>query len=493
MADTKKLVNELKIISKYSSALALLAWDEEVNLPENGHGFRGEVLALLSAEAHKRITSPKLKKQVYDLAQPEVFKSLNQDDQVIVRETKRDIDLATKLPVEFVERTAQLTSEAFGIWANAREESNYKKFEPILTKTIKLKQEEAELIGYEHSPYDALLDSFEPGLNVREVDNVFIPLANSIARLVDENHGNSVKKLPSKSYDIATQQNVNRLVISTLGYDLQGGRVDASPHPFETTIHSSDVRVTTRYDDKDFWVSLGSVIHEAGHAMYEQGLPAESWGTPLGEALSLSIHESQSRLWENLVAKSPSFISYLYPILENNFGELGYSETDLFMWINRVELTPIRVESDEVTYNLHIILRYELEKALIEGSLSAADLPAAWNEKVKKYLGLDIKDDALGVLQDVHWAHGAFGYFPSYTLGNLNAAQLYNTVKKQIPGLEESFAKGNFKPLLVWLRQNIHKEGRRYSASQLIEKITGEKLNAKYLIDHLEQKVKLNS
>jgi carboxypeptidase Taq len=258
-------------------------------------------------------------------------------------------------------------------------------------------------------------------------------------------------------------------------------------------IHPTDVRITTRYNESDFWVALGSTIHETGHALYEQGLPPDEHGTPLGEAASLGIHESQSRTWENFVGRSRQFVAFLYPKLVEHFGELKFSEEVLYLWLNRVQPTPIRVESDEVTYNLHIVIRYELEKALIEGQLAVADLPSAWNEKIKKYLGLEIKNDAEGVLQDVHWSHGSFGYFPTYTLGNLYAAQFFETAKKATAGMEEGFAKGDFSPLLGWQRENIHRHGRRYHADELIEKATGEALNAGYLLKHLEEKTKLNS
>jgi carboxypeptidase Taq len=282
---------------------------------------------------------------------------------------------------------------------------------------------------------------------------------------------------------------LNHRIAKDLGYDLEAGRIDISPHPFTTTFHTTDVRITTRYDENDFWVSLGSTIHEVGHALYDQGLPEAWFGTPLGEAVSLGIHESQSRSWENMVGRSRSFVSYLYPLLQKYFPALSYGEEELYVWLNRVSPNLIRVESDEVTYNLHIVLRYELEKALIEGELQVADLPAAWNEKVEKYLGLKVPDDALGVLQDVHWSHGAFGYFPTYTLGNLYAAQLFETYKKAHPRYENDFRNGKFSSYLDWLRKNVHSQGRRYKPLELVKRITGEDLNSEYLIKHLSLKV----
>lgn len=491
MIDLDNLKNQLQVIAKYGSAMAVLGWDEEVNLPPNGHVFRGEVLAQLSADIHKRLTDKQFVTLLNKLNKPDSLKKLSLDNQVIVRETKKDVDLATKLPTEFIERSVKLSSKAFPLWAKAREKSDFSIFAPVLEETIKLKQEEAELIGYKDSPYDALLDAFEPGMNTKKLDAVFEPLAKSISDMIKTIAKSP--KLPTTIYDLAKQNELNHDIVATIGYDLESGRIDTSPHPFQTTLHVTDVRVTTRYDEKDFWVSLGSVIHETGHAMYEQGLPAKYWGTPRGESMSLGIHESQSRLWENFVCKSQPFVSYLYPLLVKKYGTLKYTEEQLYKWLNRVERNPIRVESDEVTYNLHIIIRYEIEKDLMEGKLQISDLPRVWNEKMKQYLGLDVANDALGVLQDVHWAHGAVGYFPSYTLGNLNAAQLYAAAKKAMPSLEAGFAKGEFKQLLDWLRVNIHSKGRTYSSTDLIKHITGEDLNPAYLAEHLETKIKLAS
>ncbi|MDB5161491.1 MAG: Carboxypeptidase Taq [Candidatus Saccharibacteria bacterium] len=491
MTEIQTLRARLQSLTKLGSALALMSWDEEVNLPERAHEYRGEVNAQLSSELHERITSDELTSLVNKLADPEVFNSLTDDEKVIVRETKRDIDQAKKLPTEFVERMARLTTKAFSAWVEARKKSDFKIYEPVLGEILKMKIEEARLLGYKDSPYDALLDEFEPDMTVQKIDAVFKPLAASLAELIGSVRG-SVPSLPARQYPLDKQVILNQKIAAALGYDLHTGRIDISPHPFTISLHPTDVRITTRYDSNDFWGALGSTIHETGHALYEQGLPASEHGTPLGEAGSLGIHESQSRTWENFVGRSRPFTSFLYPQLAEHFGAQKFSEEELYLWLNRVQPNPIRVESDEVTYNLHIIIRYELEKDLIEGNLAVADLPAAWNAKVKLYLGLDIKNDAEGVLQDVHWSHGAFGYFPTYTLGNLYAAQLFATARKALPTMDEDFAKGKFKGLLGWQRENIHRHGRRYHADELIERVTGEKLSSEYLLEHLAAKVKLN-
>jgi len=488
--DVKK---QLRLVAKLGSASALSAWDEEVNLPAKGRAYRGQVNAYLATELHRAVTAEHFVGNLKRLANPDQFKTLSADQQVIVRQTWRDVRRQLKLPEKFVAELAELTSKAFGDWLEARRTSNFGHFAPTLAKIIELKRRQAELLGYKDSPYDALLDDFEPGMTARRLDQLFKPLAGELMKLVARLKAQSPAKLPAWRYDQSAQQKLNQAVAADLGYDLKAGRIDASPHPFTMALHPTDVRITTRYDEAAFWGSLGSVIHEVGHALYEQGLPARHFGIPLGQAVSLGVHESQSRLWENFVGKSRPFVDYLYPLLVKHFGRLPYSAEQLYLWLNRVEPSLIRVEADEVTYNLHIILRYELERDLIEGRLPVADLPSAWNQKMKQYLGLPVPDDASGALQDIHWSHGYFGYFPTYSLGNLYAAQLYAAALKTRPGLEKGFAKGDFKDLLSWLRVNIHKQGRRYPVEELIQKVTGQKPMPGYLQKHLAAKLKLQN
>lgn len=491
VTDSRRLNEELQTIAKLGSALAVLGWDEEVNLPPKAHAYRGEVSAFLSAEAHKRFTSDEFVKLAKKLNSKS--KTLGADDKVNAQETWRDVSRAQKLPVKFVEDLSRLTSEAFGVWAEARSKKDFKIYQPILGRMVDMKRQEAELIGFSVSPYDALLDEFEPGMTSARLDKLFGPLAKNLSVLIKRAKAKRQPTLPEAFYGLNAQTKLCREVSAALGYDFDTGRIDTSPHPFTTSFHQTDVRITTRYDEKDFWVSLGSTIHEVGHALYEQGLPAKHFGTPLGQAISLGVHESQSRLWENFVGRSQEFSEYLYPLLKKYFPDqkLKYTNEELYRWLNRVSPNLIRVESDEVTYNLHIILRYEIEKQLIEGRLKVADLPAVWNQKMKDYLDLDVPDDAQGVLQDVHWSHGAFGYFPTYSLGNLYAAQFYQTAKLKMPDLENDFSNGDFTKLLSWLRQYIHKHGRRYQAGELVEKLTKEPLNPTYLQKHLERIIEL--
>ncbi len=491
MTKLGELKEKLLVIARLGSATAMLGWDQEVNLPPKAQVYRGDVQAQLAGELHKLSTGKKFVELITELRSPASMKSLSTDEQVIVREVWRDVEQAIKLPKEFVEEFTKLTSKAFSVWAEAREKSDFTIFHPVLEGIITMCRQQADFLGFEDSPYDALLDQYEPGLTSKKVVQLFMPLGIELAELIKHARANP-PSLPKATYDLEVQKKLNYKVASDLGYDLEAGRIDTSLHPFTIGIHPSDVRITTRYNENDFWEALGCTIHETGHALYEQGLPFREFGTPLCEAVSLGVHESQSRIWENFVGKSRVFVDYLYPILSKSALSkqvAQYSPDELYAWLNRVQPNFIRVESDEVTYNLHIVLRFEIEKALMEGELEAKDIPTVWNQKMKQYLDLEVKDDALGCLQDIHWSHGTLGYFPTYTLGNLYAAQLYHKIKNDIPDLEKDFARGDFKPFLAWLRREIHAHGRRYQPEELLERATGEPLNPNYLIEHLKSKV----
>jgi carboxypeptidase Taq len=489
MDDMKKLREELVLMAKYGSALAVLGWDQEVNMPKKGQEIRGEVNALLSADLHRRFTSDEFVNLVKKLHESKVFEGLSKDDQIIVRETWKDVEKSLKIPVELVEEFAKLTTQAFAAWVDAREKSDFKIFKPYLEKIVELNKRQAELIGYKESPYDALLDDYEPGLTASKIESIFTPLAKELAELIKQVKDKPRVELPKAKYPIDIQVKMNHEIAAALGYDLDAGRIDESPHPFTTGFHPSDVRITTRYMEDDFWYAVGCTVHETGHALYEQGLPVKEFGNPLGEAVSLGIHESQSRIWENFVGRSPEFAHYLNTLLTKYFpNNPKFSDEQLYKSLNYVNPSLIRVEADETTYNLHIVMRFELEKDLMEGKLKVEDLPEAWNAKMKQYLGVDVPDDAHGVLQDIHWSHGTLGYFPTYSLGNIYSAQLFNKAKKDISGLEAGFSKGEFGEFLAWLRKNIHQHGSRYQPEELIKRVTGEGLDSKYLIEHLKSK-----
>jgi carboxypeptidase Taq len=488
MAKIDTLYEELKIMAKYGSAVAVLDWDEQTYMPPAAREFRGEVKALMSTDLHKRFTDDKFVGLVRQLRESKTFDKLTDGQKVVVKETWRSLEKAIKIPSEFVEEFSKLSTKAFGAWVEARQKSDFKIFEPCLSKIVEMKKKEAELVGYKDSPYNALLDDYEPEMTSKKLDEVFGPLTRELSVLIKNVANIKLPDLPKAKYPIEQQKKLNDEVVSMLGYDLNAGRIDVSAHPFTTGFHPTDVRITTRYDEDDFWISLGSCIHEAGHAMYEQGLPVGEYGTPLGEVVSLGIHESQSRVWENQVGRSLEFCEFLLPLLKKHFKNIQFGAEELRAWLNRVQPSFIRVESDETTYNLHIILRYEIERDLIEGKLKVAQLPEAWNAKMKQYLGLNVPDAAHGVLQDVHWSYGSIGYFPTYSLGNIYAAQLFNKANQDIPRLPENFSKGQFKPFLLWLRKNVHQYGGRYYPEDLINKVTGEGLNSKYLVSYLKNK-----
>jgi carboxypeptidase Taq len=491
MKQMKYVLAELQYVAKIGSALGVLGWDNEVNLPPAGHNYRGEVSSLLAGEVHKRFTAPKFVGALEQLAAPDNHKKLNSDQQIIVRETWHDVQRAVKLPVEFVQEFALVTNHAFAAWVEARTKSDFKIFQPHLEKVVQLCQKEAELLGYEDSPYDALLDEYEPFMTSARLDELLPPLAKDLSGLIKQAASQPKTRLPKMKYDIQKQKDFNHLIAAALGYDFDRGRIDTSPHPFTTGFHPTDVRITTHYEEDNFWRALGATIHETGHALYEQGLPEKYYATPLGSSVSLGVHESQSRIWENFVGRSRSFSHFLYPKMTKTFGKLPYDAEKLYKSLNNVEPSLIRIEADEVTYNLHIVLRYEIEKGLMEGDLKVGDLPAVWNQKMNDYLGVKVPRDADGVLQDVHWSHGSLGYFPTYTLGNLYSAQLYRAIDEAIPNLEDKFASGDFRPFLEWLREHIHRHGQRYTAEELIKRASGAELDSKYLIEHLREKTNL--
>ncbi len=381
-------------------------------------------------------------------------------------------------------------------WAQARAASDFSIFQPHLEKIIRLKRKEAEYVGYKESPYDALIDEYEPGMTAKKAEMILENLKDFLVLFLTEtlkrqkNKNMNVKKIIG-NFPISEQMEFNAFVAEKMGYDFEAGRIDASIHPFTTEFHPQDVRITTRYDMHNVLYALGSTIHETGHALYEQGLPAEHYGTALGQSISLGIHESQSRMWENMIGKSPDFWKYFYPKLQKKFPVpfRKISLHDFCEIINRVKPTFIRTEADEVTYNLHIIMRFEIERDLIEGRLKVTDAPRVWNDKVQKYLGIKVLKDSEGILQDVHWSAGLIGYFPTYAFGNLYAAQFFHTMSYNLP-IKQLLSKGDLKPIRQWLLDHIHMHGKKFTAEALVKEVTGEALNSSYFTDYLKTKYK---
>lgn len=483
----------LSEIAQLGSVSSVLGWDQEVHMPEKGADARAASISLVSGLMHEKMVGldddgllSKLKRQVD-------AKGLKGKDAIIVAETWRSFEREKKLPKAFVKELAETTSKAHHVWIRARKENDFSLFLPWLRKIVELKRKEAEFVGFADSPYDALLDSYEPGLTTKDVTAILDDLKDFLAPFLKELRASTVKidqKRIRGTFPLDKQFAFNRFVSEKMGFDYAAGRIDKSVHPFTTTFHTNDVRITTRFKEDDIIYSLGSTIHETGHALYEQGLPSEHFGTPLAEAVSLGIHESQSRLWENTIGKSAAFWNYFYPRLQKEFPKpfKHVPRKDFLRIINEVKPSLIRTEADEVTYNLHIIVRFEIEKELIEGSIDPKDLPAIWNEKMKEYLGIKVPSDSLGVLQDVHWSTGSIGYFPTYTLGNLYAAQFYAAMERDIPDLSGHIAAGNLAVPREWLRKKIHVHGKTYTAADLVKKVTGEYPTSRYFIEYLRAK-----
>lgn len=496
LATLEPLTNRLLEIRRIQSAASVLSWDQETYMPAGGGAARAEQIATLEGLAHEKLVSQEVETLLADWIDPATGQAAagwDEPSRSLLRETWRDFSRAKKLPSAFVIRLSRECSLAQQAWVTAREESRFSKFLPSLRTIISLKREEADYLGYRNSPYDALLDTYEPGATIGQLAPLFTELRERLVVLLRKVQASGVAVDDTclhQRFDQAKQIEFGRLVLVAMGYDFERGRLDLSAHPFTTSFHPTDVRVTTRVFEKDLPSCLFSCIHEGGHGLYDQGLDPRHYGSPLGESVSLGIHESQSRLWENCVGRSRAFWHCFYPILQQTFPQqLGTVPLDLFYAaINRASPSLIRVEADELTYNLHIMLRVEIEQALIENRVQPDDLPELWNEKMQSYLGIVPEQDAEGVLQDVHWSMGAFGYFPTYTLGNLYAVQFFEQAKQELPQLEEHIAAGQLVPLRRWLEQKIHRWGRMFTPDHLARRVTGKGVSPEPFLHYLEGK-----
>lgn len=488
--DLQTLRQKLGEISDIHNAIALLQWDQETYMPPKGAEARSWQLATLSALKHRLFTAESLGNLLHALhARSD---ALEPADAKLVEVTRDDYARATKLPEDFVHTFAAEQSHALEVWAEARRKSDFALFRPNLETLLRLARQKAEYFGYDDSPYDALVDEFERGMTTAELKRIFGGLAARQGDLVERivNAGRPALPWLAGKWEESAQWAFSLRVLEDMGYDFDAGRQDKSLHPFSIYFDTRDVRVTTRLSEEALFSSLMSSIHEGGHALYMQGHADSDRRTPLCDAPSLGMHESQSRMWENIIGRSLPFWRHYLPVMRTYFpGRLdGLTPEDLYAAVNLVEPSLIRVEADECTYNLHIIIRFELEVALIEGSLAVNDIPEAWNAKVKQYLGLEVPDDAQGCLQDIHWAHGAFGYFPTYALGNLYGAQLFEAMLEQIPGLWDAVGEGGFTPILAWLREHVHGHGRRKLAHELIRDVTGREPSPEPYLTYLESR-----
>lgn len=472
------------------SCRGLLNWDQETFMPSGAAELRAKQLSLLAGLVHRRQASDELK-GLLERADAEV--EAGSAAAAGLREVRRDLDRATKVPAALVEEQAHATTLARRAWVDAREKDDYAIFLPWLERIVSLSRRFAEALGYDDNPYDALLDLYETGFQAADLDALFSPLRDQVAALVGrilDSGATLDSSCLRREFPEARQKELARNVAAAFGFDFGRGRLDEAVHPFCGGAGPWDVRITTRWNDRYLADGLFSVLHEVGHGIYEQGLPSEHFGGPLGEACSLGIHESQSRLWENLVGRSRGFVAWVHPQAQAAFPDaLGDVDADGFhRAINEVKPSLIRVDADEVTYNLHIFLRFELEQALLTGALEAKDLPDAWNDGFERLFRLRPPDDRHGCLQDIHWSAGLYGYFPTYTLGNVYAAQIFDKAEEELGDLEAQFARGEFQPLRTWLADHVHAHGRRFLPRELVERITGAPPSPGPLVRRLEEK-----
>ena len=482
------LVTDLKRANVLGSVLSVLSWDEQVNLPPDSAGRRSEQMALLAELHHHEATNPRIGEALTVLEAK--GEAATAEEKVLRRHARKDYDRLTKLPPAFVREKAMLDSEAYHAWAEAKPARDFGRFAPFLERQLAMAQREAALLGARDA-YDHALDKHDPGMTAARISALFAELKRELVPLARRIGESPVKAKTGllRSFPVGAQREFLREVTEAMGFDYRRGRIDVSLHPF-CSGDGFDIRMTTRFHEDNQLDSLFSSIHETGHGLYEQGLPREWIGTPLGEAVGMGIHESQSRLWENQIARSRPFWQYWESKFRAKFAPRldGVGSDELYLAINEVAPTLIRVDSDEVHYNLHILLRFELEQRLFRGALAVRDLPAAWNELSRELLGLTPAHDAEGCLQDIHWSGGAFGYFPSYSLGNMIAAQLWYAARAALPGLDDDFSAGRFDRLLGWLRASIHVRGRRLETEELVREVTGEGISPRHLLRYLGER-----
>jgi len=485
------LVERLEETAHLGSVMGIMHWDQEVIMPKGSTEARARQLAVLAGILHEKTTDPKIEELLNTLeSNPE---DCSEIERCNIRETRRHFDRHTKLPKSLVEEIAGTSSRGHQIWAKARAENKFEDFAPTLSRLVELKKEYARHIDPDLPAYDINMDDFERGFTMDKVDPIFDRLKQELIPLIRK-----IKESPYKpetdflqgEFQIDRQEALGRRIAQDMGFDFDYGRMDVSVHPFCGGGDSTDVRITTRYRDDNFVESLYAVIHETGHGLYEQGRMADYRNLPVSEALSMGIHESQSLFWERMVAQQEGFCFHYLGLFNetfsNNFNEV--SSRKFYEGINVSRPSFIRVEADEVTYPMHVILRYEIEKGLFDNSISVNDLPEIWNQKMEEYLGICPDTDTLGVLQDVHWSGGAFGYFPSYTLGAMFAAQFYHALQREHPEVEELISKGRFDTIKSWLNRKIHCKGKLLSSDELLKSVTGETLNPEIFLSYLKQK-----
>ena len=485
-----QLKESLGEVSDINHAASVLGWDQQVNLPLGGGEARGQQLATLGKIAHEKATSDEVGKLLDELKKE--FAGSDSDDAAMIRVAARDYEKAVRVPPSFVAEQSIVTAAAFETWVKAKGKSDFSLFRPHLEKVVDLVHKYASFFPPADHPYDVMLDDYEPGMKTAEVLDIFGKLRPKQVELIKKI--STVKQVKadvlSKKYAEKKVWDFSEVIITRFGYDFSRGRQDKAPHPFETSFSVGDVRITNRFEPDNPLATFFSGMHEAGHAMYEQGINPAYGRTPLAHGVSSAVHESQSRMWENLVGRSLPFCEHFFPEIKKAFPSQmeGVTAKAFYKAINKVNPSFIRVNADEATYNLHIMLRLELEIGMLSGTVAIKDLPEIWNTKMQEYLGITPPDDAHGVLQDVHWSSGLFGYFPTYALGNIVSAQLWERINKDIKDLDEQIRKGEFSSLLAWLRKNIHVYGRKYDPQDLIQKATGSRIDSAAYVRYLTKK-----
>lgn len=479
----------MRKIADVQYATNVLNWDQETYMPVKSAEMRAQQLSTLSGIAHELSTSEELGDVLNKLS---FDTSLTEMQKRNVKTSLKYYNERKKYTTAFVKELSKTISEAFQAWQKAKEKSDFTLYAPALEKLVRLKREECKLLGYTDHPYDALLDQYEPEMKTATLEVLFADVRKQLVAYIQEiaSKPQNTDEFMHANFDKNKQWQFGIDLLKQMGFDFDAGRQDESSHPFTTSFSSTDVRVTTRISENDLHEMIWSCIHEGGHALYEQGLPLSEYGLPSGEFISLGVHESQSRLWENNVGRGLHYWKCNFEKLQKIFPDQlkHVTVTDFYKAINIVKPSLIRTSADELTYHTHVLIRFEIEKALIEGNIEVKDLPTVWNKKYKDYLGLDVPNDAKGVLQDIHWSHGSFGYFPTYSLGSFYAAQFYAQAKKEVVGLEKEIEKGNLKPLLEWLREKVHAHGKYYTAEELCIFITGEKLNFSHFMNYAKEK-----
>jgi carboxypeptidase Taq len=489
----KRLDGEIQTL-KYVAAG--LGWDQQVLMPQRAVTGRAEQLALIATLIHQKETTDEIGRLLEDLGasdeHPFGSDDLAESDRAYVRAFYRDYRQATRIPAELVERITRVTAVAQSVWAEARKKSDFSLFESNLAEIVDLSIEVADRLGYKEHPYDALIDQYEPGMSTADIARIFRELREGLVPLVRKikESGQVEHRFMLKAYAADEQERFGRKVLDAMKFDSSRGRLDISIHPFTTSLGSDDVRITTRYHEDRITSSLFSIVHEAGHGLYEQGFSPDHRGTRLHEAASLGIHESMSRFWENVVGRSRPFWHHFYPIVKEHFPQQlsGVDVEQFYRAVNMVEPSHIRVEADEITYSLHVILRFELERMLVGKELTVKELPDAWREQSRDLLGIVPQRDADGVLQDIHWSGGAIGYFPTYALGNVYGLQFVSKLRSDMPDFDDQIRSGELGNIKTWLDTNVHTKGRTRTPKELCEEISGKPLSAHYFIDYLTEK-----